>query len=180
MNKQNNSQKKHIATKKMVGLVLCLMVIMGVGYWMVVTALDNTRNYAEKVIAPLEQELTNAGANKKFGGGDDGKGPDNKQPYYDVGYETPGDKEKTIDLVKQIATSKGFTLTHASANNRGYLDAVDDEYIDAWYFDDTKPSPYTDLQPGNIQLGFQIGDKERRIAPGYTYVRINVQLPERK
>lgn len=159
--------------------VVTLLLVFAMGY--VIYSFMQPKgsgNYAQEVVKPIEKLILDKGAIKKFGGGDEGKGPGNNQPYYDAGYEVPGSKEEVIAAVEGIVASEGFKLARASTENRGYLITVGDEYISDWYFDDTsRENPYSELRPGKIQLGFRIGDDEKQVPVGYTYIRINIQLP---
>ena len=171
----------NLRNKRLAGIVLSILVIITAIYLVFSIQQRSRVNYAEEIARPFEKALVKSGGVRRGSSGDAGRGSDNQRPYYDAGYIIPGDKEQVRALVRKVAADEGFSLTQASSNNRGYLGAVADKYISSWYFDDTtKSSPYNDLKSGKIQLGFQVGDDERQIEPGYIYVRLNIQLPEFK
>jgi len=146
-------------------------------------------NLASQITAPLEKELTNAGAKKVCSGGDNGRGTDNRSPYYRAYLELDKTAPEAITLVNSAASSNGFKLTHASPENRGFLGAVADTYINKWYFDDTsKQSSFDELKPGNIRLAAVIEeqgsenpcDSNAKVPTGYTFIGVEARLPDYK
>jgi hypothetical protein len=150
-------------------------------------------NYAQDVAKPLEDGLAKAGAIKKCGSGDPGRGPDNTQPHYSVYYELPFNREQAIGTINKVASDNGYNLSHASLTNKGPV-PVADQYIDNWFYDTVgKPSPYKDLEPGKINLFFAVNndgpielshlacgtDKPVKVSSdaNTTAIRISVDLP---
>lgn len=184
MNKQNTPQK-HFPIKKIIGLVLGLAVIIGGGYWIVITAQNNTRNYAKEIAKPIEKALVEARARKVCETGDNGRGWDNKAPWYGATYLLQSNKDEAIQLIYEVAKKDGYNLEHATPTNRGKLDAVADVYINDWYFDITsKKNPYKELDSGNAELsisvrgdGTKISCKDVVTSQGESLLGINVRLP---
>lgn len=138
-------------------------------------------NYAQETAQPLEESLVNSGGKIISSGGDNGRGSDNQTPYYDATLDMPLGEEETVNLINDISNDNGYRLTHASTDQRGFLGAVADKYIDEWYFDDTsKNSPYHQLQDGKIQIAFHVGDEDIEVKDGRTVLRLNVRLPSFK
>lgn len=147
------------------------------------------KNRAAELVSPLGKELVENGATKLCDSGDPGRGPDNTAPWYRAYYDLSMSKDAAISLVNMAASHNGYTLTHASPTNRGHLSAVADIYIDRWYFDDTsKQNPYSDIQPGPIELAVVVGDPgakkscdpTKTVDAGHEEVGIEVKLPEFK
>ena len=115
-------------------------------------------NYAQQIAEPLENTLLAAGAVKKCGYGDDGRGADNQRPWYDAFYELPSGRDAAIKLISEAANKNGYTLIHASKDNRGDLGSIADEYIDNWYFDNNKASTNGDLQPGSVKVALGVNN----------------------
>ncbi len=154
------SQSKKPVSKK-VWLVAIPVLIFAViaAAWAITKSPATNKNYALQTSEPLESVLVKAGAVKKCGYGDDGKGTDNQAPWYDAFYELPANRSDTVELVKKAAKDNGYSLTHASKENRGGLGAIADEFIDNWYFDNTsKTSSYGDLEAGNVKLALGVNN----------------------
>lgn len=167
------------------GILVGVLVIVVALY----TLASNTRqNYAEEVARPLKTALVKAGAIEKCSNGDDGRGSDNKTPWYGATFAVPKSKEDAVRIAIKAASESGYTLTHANLANRGFLSAVADEYIDNWYFDEnSRSSSYSDLNPGKIKLSMVIyGEGEKTdcdqsiIQPGNSTIGLGVTLPNFK
>lgn len=167
---------KIVKSKKVWSLVV---VIVGVVILAVIFVLRSSNpNYAQETAKPLVQGIKDAGGKLISAGGEAGRNADNEKPYYDAQFDVPFEKESAVKLVKDVASRNGFNLTHASMENRGYLGAVADKYIDQWYFDNvSKDSSYGQLQAGKVQVAFRIGDEDIKVQDGHVVIRLNVQLP---
>jgi hypothetical protein len=160
-NSMKSSQSKQSpANSKKKWLLACVIILISVavviGAW--ASTYQNSKNHAQDTAAPLEAALVKAGAVKKCGYGDAGKGSDNQRPWYNSFYELPSGRDKAIETVNSIAHENGYDLTHASKVNRGGLGAIADEFIDNWYFDNSKAPTYGDLQTGNINIAFGVNN----------------------
>lgn len=156
---QSPSKKQKPAKSFLVaGLVVALVAVIAMA-WAITKSPTTNKNYALQTSEPLESVLVKAGAVKKCGYGDNGKGTDNQTPWYDAFYELPANRSEAIELVNKAAKDNGYNLTHASRENRGGLGAIADEFIDNWYFDNTsKTSSYGDLEAGNVKLAFGVNN----------------------
>ncbi len=136
-------------------LLAVLFVVIGGGYLL---SHPFGPDHAEDLAVPFEQALIRAGAIKKCDYGDSGKGSDNQMPWRNIFFELPAGRDKAIELVNKVARDSGYNLTHADKKNRGNLGAIADEFIDNWYFDNSRPSTYSDLQAGKISLAFGVNN----------------------
>lgn len=178
----------------MVAVVVLAAVIIIAGAWLLTSR--TSRNYAQETSTPLEAALVKAGAVKKCGYGDAGRGSDNQRPWYDTFYELPSGRDKAIELVNNVARDNGYSLTHASKTNRGGLGSIADEFIDNWYFDNSKASTHSDLRAGNVSVAFGVNnDGQHSISnvscgtkdavtidsgENTSMISLNVKLPEFK
>lgn len=137
-------------------MLIVVAAIIAAGVWTLIY--QSSRNYALETAAPLESALVKAGAVKKCGYGDAGRGSDNQRPWYDTFYELPSGRDKAIELVNNVARDNGYSLTHASKTNRGGLGSIADEFIDNWYFDNNKASAHSDLRAGNVSVAFGVNN----------------------
>jgi hypothetical protein len=169
--------------KKAIIILASLMLASGL---VAVYVANLFQNRAAEVLKPIGKELVNSGATLMCGSGDPGRGPDNNAAYYRAYYDLRLNKGDAVALVEKIAKDQGYSLTHASPNNRGHLGAVADAYIDKWYFDNTsKQNTQADIRPGSIELAVVVdgvGDKrgcapEKRVENGHTELGIEVRLP---
>lgn len=192
------SQQKNTPAYKSRLLILAAVLVLtvGVAAWAFLSSQKNNSNYAEQVIQPLEAALVNAGAVKKCGYGDGGRGSDNQAPWYNSFYELPSGRDSAIETINRVAHENGYNLVHASKGNRGDLGAIADAYIDNWYFDNTKGSSFSDLQSGTEKLAFGVNNDGRHslsnISCGTkdtvvinsdektTMISVSVKLPEFK
>lgn len=149
----------------------------------------HNNNLARKVIEPLGRFLEERGAQESCGGGDAGRGSDNQTPYYRQYYDIKGDIAEATKLIEQTAEANGYRLTHASPDNREFLGAVGDTYINKWYFDDTsKQSSYEELRRGKVKLAFVIDGAGSHnscrsgeiVMVGHAQIGFEMQLPEYK
>jgi len=158
-------------------MVVGLLILVGAVWGAVAvyrSLFPKTPNYAQEVAEPFEKGLMARGASRVSSGGDAGRGLDNREPYYDATFRLAGTRDRAEELVSAVAKEDGYTLTHASPQSRGHLDAVADIYINDWYFDITsKKSTFPDLQDGPVKFAVQLGEEE----PHYTAIRIQVRLP---
>jgi hypothetical protein len=121
------------------------------------------------------------GATKQSGGGNDGRGIDNRIPYYDSSFTISKNREETLKIINKVANDNGYSLKQGSPQDRGWLGAVADAYIENWYFDtNSKNSPYSDLEAGDIKLAFKLGDEDNPDSENSTTVRLSVKLPSFK
>lgn len=145
-------------------------------------------NYAERTTRPLEAALAKAGAVKKCGAGDSGRGPSNDAPWYNAVYEVPGGEGEAAGLIRTAASEAGYTLKDGPEpgnpqDNKFYSDQS------------SKKSPYTDLESGSVNLRFTVfgssvynGEsgsscglvKKDAPAQDKTTVRFTVNLPKFK
>lgn len=167
-------------------LIVIALIIFAAWYFMTGFIKDN---YAERLVKPIGESLQNEGANFACSGGDNGRGIDNKAPYYRAYYKVRGDKDAAISILNKAASQNGYTLTHASPTNRGSLNAVADLYIDRWYFDETsKQNTYADLKQGPVKLAAIVdgpGSEDsctsgKTVEDGHTMVGIEIRLPDFK
>ena len=179
---ERSSQSKW--SSKSTKILVVAIVIVGLGGALI---FHLAQNPAADIVKSLGSELVANGAVSECGSGDPGFGPDNYAPWYGMSYTLPVDKAQAIALMYRVAADKGYSLTHASPNNRGHLGGVADIYIDKWYFDDSKPTSALYLKPGNIKLAFSVDGpgskdscKQTTIQPGHSVIGIGVQLPDRK
>jgi hypothetical protein len=139
-------------------LVLAAIIIV-LGAITYVNSSRHDGNYAKETAKPIEDALTKAGATKMCSNGDSGKGIDNKEPWHEAYYVIPKSRDKTVELINDIANANGYKLSHASKDNRNFRGAPADEFIGNWYFDNsTKTAPYSGLKSGNIQLSFGLNN----------------------
>lgn len=134
--KDNNLAKNRTAK------ILIILLVIGVPIlaWFLLAP----KNYAQEVVAPLEQSLRKEGAIK-------------------------------------VANDNGYSLKQGSPQDRGWLGAVADVYIENWYFDTSnKNSPYSDLEAGDIKLAFKLGGEDNPDPENSTTVRLSVKLPSFK
>lgn len=148
---------KQIGNKK-IWIVGIIAVLSAVPVVLFAALFGDRPNYAQRASVPLEDVLVDAGAIKKCGYGDDGRGADSQRPWYDAFYELPLGREEAIDLVHKAASSNGYGLTHASKEDRGDLGSIADEHIDNWYFDNTKMSSNSELQLGSENIAFGVNN----------------------
>lgn len=171
--KDNNLAKKRTAKV----LAVLLLVAVAALAWLLLTP----KNYAQEVASPIEQSLIKEGAVKQGGGGNDGRGIDNRVPYYDSSFTISKNREETLKIVNKVATENGYSLKQGSPQDRGWLGAVADVYIENWYFDtNNKSSPYSDLEAGEVKLAFKLGDEDNPDPENSTTVRLSVKLPSFK
>jgi hypothetical protein len=183
--------------KRWIWPVLGLAILVGIGLWVWRStsqyAPGGVTNHAQEVAKPLEDALTAGGAVKRCSYGDPGLGPDNQRPWYQSYFETSNSREQAVARINKIATDNGYNLIHASKSDRGFL-GVDDKYINNWFFDGSKTSPFNDLQSGKIQLAFALendgaydlnqllckanGPVVVKNDAQHTAVRVDVQLPD--
>lgn len=172
--------------KKSILIPLIILAVIGLGIWGVADFLF--RNRAADIAAPLEGSLMANGATKLCGDGDPGRGPDNDTAYYRSYFDVHLSKDDAIALMYRVAKDNGYNLTHASQSNRGHLGAVGDNYIDRWYFDDSKQQSYGDMEAGPIKLAFTVDGPgpstycraDHTILPGHTLISFGIQLPSFK
>lgn len=177
------SPTKH---RKLILIILASLSSIALICWGVFLLTSQNTNRAAEVAKPLEQALVEAGGIKMCSNGDDGKGWDNRAPYYGATYGFSVDKFAAIKIVNQIAANNGYGLVHASTSNRGFLNSVADDFVDDWYFDDSsKASDYSDMSPGKIRLSAVVyGEGQKSdcthevIAPGHSTIGIGVYLPD--
>lgn len=140
-------------SKKLWIIFTTLLVILGVSAlatwkFIIPTFLPSAlSNYAQEVAKPLEAALKDAGATRQCIRGDNGRGSDNDRPGYSAIYEVPGSADRAKELIRKVAKHNSFDLTEQQ--NTEPRDSVT-------YRDDTKASPYSDLQGGAVELGMQI------------------------
>ena len=174
-------------------LLAILFVVIGGGYLL---GHPFGPDHTEELAVPFEKALIRAGAIKKCAYGDSGKGPDNQMPWRDVFFEFPAGRDKAIGLVNKVARDNGYSLTHADKKNRGNLGAVADEFINNWYFDNSRPSVYSDLQVGKINLAFGVNNDGQHLLSSIscnkpqavsinsgvdtTMITLDIKLPESK
>ena len=171
---------KQIGNKK-IWIVGIIAILSAVPVVLFAALFGDRPNYAQQVAKPLEGSLVNSGGKIISSGGDNGRGLDSQTPYYDATLDMPLGEEETVNLINDISNDNGYRLTHASTDQRGFLGAVADKYINEWYFDDTsKNSPYHQLQDGKIQIAFHVGDEDIEVKDGRTVLRLNVRLPSFK
>lgn len=170
----------------LIGIALLVAAIVLTVIFLYLNRNSASGNLAIDAVKPLEASLNEKGGVKYYTNGDDGKGSDNKNPWYQVFYELPMNQDEALTLVNQIAEANGYKLTHASPNNRGPL-GVADAYIDKWYYDHTsKQAPYDALKSGTVQLAFIVDGPDstynsgRSIPGNHSVVGIDVRLPEFK
>ncbi len=168
-------------TRKIFDSLLAVGIVVAILYalvWIIFL-----RNYAEEVARPLEKTLVANGAIKACTFGDAGKGPDNKQPWYEARFQLNVGKEDAERIIQKIATEHGFTLKHSDSPY---------EHIE-WYDDKgSKDSVYSDLENGKIKLGFNIYNDTNASAitcyngpalkgdANHTAVSLSINLPLRK
>jgi hypothetical protein len=155
-------------------LIIVFVIVVGIGAvgWLVYSWWKTTTvNYAQEVAKPLEDALVKAGARKVCSNGDAGQGVDNRTPWLQDLYYYTGEKTQAEQLAQRVASENGYSLQHASKENRGPIN-VADEFIDMWYYDhSSKKSSYSQLSNGNIEIAFIIDSS------GKGYVCDNASLP---
>ncbi|HEU5187416.1 MAG TPA: hypothetical protein VFT87_02845 [Candidatus Saccharimonadales bacterium] len=161
-----------------VSIVVGLIALIFLGWGLVSlykTLFPHEPNYAEEVAKPLETALVGVGAVKIKSNGDAGKGWDNNEPWFNATYSLAKDRVQAEKLIYIIATDNGYTLTHASPDNKGPLEyVVDDQYIQDWYFDNTsQKSAFADLKDGPVRLAIKLDHAEDQS----TTIHIQVRLP---
>lgn len=151
--------KKTVSKKMWIVAIPVLILVVIAAVWVFAKSPATNKNYAQQTSEPLESALIKAGAVKKCGYGDAGRGADNQTPWYDAFYELPVKRSEAIELVNKVAKDNGYSLTHASKESRGGLGAIADDFIDNWYFDNTsKTSSYGDLKNGNVKLALGVNN----------------------
>ena len=187
MNKYKPSKQKKIWIISLSGVIAVAFIL-----WLAYIVIPKTifsgltnyymPNYARETARPLEETFVGAGGEIISSGGDAGRGPDNYEPYYDVTLDVPLDEEAAIVFINDVSSNNGYKLTHASPTDKGQLeDVVSDEYINEWFFDDTSVvSQYNQLEQGNVELAFHVGDKDIKTQDGHTILRLNLRLPRFK
>jgi len=174
-----NKNKGRFLKNKFLQTIVVVIALSGLAVlaWLVFVP----KNYAQQVVAPIEKAFTDAGAVSVRNSGDNGRSIDNRTPYYDAVFTFSKARSETIETVKQIASENGYSLKQGSPQDRGWLGAVADVYIENWYFDTSnKVSPYSDLESGNIELAFEFGDEDNPDPENSTTVRLSVKLPSFK
>ena len=169
--------------------VLLLLSVIVMTLWLVGMKFQgNKNNFAAETAKPIEQSLLSAGAKRACEKGDGGYGSDNQIPWYE-GYFTIAKSEADAIKIMQNATSTaGYTLAHASPENRGPLQ-VDDMYIEKWFYDYSKQSANSQLEDGNIELWATVNadgtdavcaGKKMPIDDTHSVMSVGVRLPEFK
>lgn len=172
--------KKRSSVKFWLVASILAVVIVLIGIW---SYGQSSRNYAEEAAKPLEESLIKSGASKISASGDPGHGPDNIRPWYDASFSVNLSRPKAVDLIEKIAKNNGYTLHHATPQDRGHLGGVADKYIDNWYFDDmSKKADYQGLQEGNVELAMAVNYEQVAGEPDMTptTIRLQVGLPRFK
>lgn len=135
------------------------------------------RNYAAEVAEPLESGLIDSGAKKVCSTGDNGKGLSNRNPWYNVKFETNLNKEKAIETIREVAQANGYSLQEIFAPNGENVIYKASRGVD-----------YPGLEPGNSDVQFQIydasdsvgcvfGDPKLNYADDRVVISLNVGLP---
>lgn len=189
MNKTNSPTNKRLLLVAV--SILVALIIWGLFYYFLQKpSHDVSQNYAKEVAAGMEQALLKEGATKVCEGGDDGRGWDNKSPWYKGFLTIDAGHEQAAATIKEIATQNGYSLSQGSVSNRGPL-GVDDKFINNWYFDNTsKQNPYNDLSPGLVTLLVHVNadgadkacgsDTPITIDDTHSVIGLEVELPEFK
>lgn len=185
--------KDQISKRKPVKQKFTAIFIFGaaaliVGVCLTLSIVGAQKNYAQDTANPLEASFSSAGASKACSSGNSGRGADNRTPYYGATFMVAKDKEAAAQLANKVAADNGYSLTHASSANRGFLTSVADQYINDWYFDQSsKDSSYGDLGAGKVKLSVVVygegekNDCDQSIIPaGHSTIGIGVRLPEYK
>lgn len=135
-----------------------------------------SQNDAEKVTRPFKQALEKAGATQLCDNGDGGHFL-NDQPWYDIVYDIPLSRDRTLELIKKVGENKGYTIKQASLDDRGYVD-VSDDYLDDNYFASALPQKGL---VGNIVFRFYKGAScysgAKSKGEGFTQVILHVDHP---
>jgi hypothetical protein len=177
-------------SKIVIPIVLALTLIFVVlGGWYFISHIS-TPNYAADISTAFSSDLKTAGATKVCATGDTGRGPDNRNPWYQAYYSIPKNEDDTIVVVSSIAAQEGYKVKRATVGNEGPITGVDDRFIDKWYFDDTsKRSPYAALKDGYIELVVTVnadgtdkacGAGRLRIDSSTSVIGLRIQLPDYK
>jgi hypothetical protein len=171
-------------TKIKVASILVILILVA-GSYLLLT--NFTQNRAEEAVKPVQHELVKLGAQKLCENGNSGRGPDNQAPWSQTFYDLPQGKDQAVSTVYKIANENGYNLTHASATNKGFLDAVSDNFIDKWYFSTNKNTPYSDMQQGPVKLAFAVDGPgstyecgSKKLEQGHSVVGIDVRLTDYK
>lgn len=184
MKNQEKLSSKRRSIKLLVIIIGVIVITTGITTWS--ASRTYSTNYAEETVRPLEKALVEKGGIKYYENGDSGRGIDNKSPWLQVFYEMPFDVQESLKLINVIAKENGYTLTHASPQNRGPM-SVADIFIDRWYYDYTsKTAGYSDLRSGPVRLALIVDGPDstyssgRTIPEGHSIVGIDLALPSYK
>jgi len=185
INKKIEPARNPRRSRYVMWIIFAMLLIIGSAAWYMTYLSDNK---ASDLAAPLEKSLVANGAAKQCDTGSPGHGPDTTSAWHRAYYDVRLSEDDAVTLVNRVAKDNGYNLTHASPTNRGHLGAVADVHIDKWYFDDSKPQPYSDIEAGNIELAFTVdgpgssnGCKTDSVTQaGHAMIGIDIQLPNFK
>jgi|GEM_PF-6055546 len=147
--------KLFFAKKRVITLIAVIFILILGSFYLYNYTSFSPKNYAKDIVAPIEKELTASGAVKVCERGDNGKGIDNREPWYGATYTISLSQAESIELLQNTYAQAGYPLIHASPTNRGYL-TIDDAYIDKWFFSENTTSPFSDLETGRMEVVAQV------------------------
>ena len=179
-----NTQKTPIYFRSaFIPSILLAVTLFGAAYYVYSYSIFSPRNYAAEIAKPIESKLVEAGAVKKCDEADNGRGWDNRKPWYDAQFEISASKVDSLEFVKKKVAEAGYMITESDfTNTRGDLS----------YQDLSKKSLFSDLQDGSQELRITIFNSsiftdankqsctimESKDAPAdKTIVRMSLRLP---
>jgi hypothetical protein len=185
---QKSNQAKASKAKPFVVVVIALvLLVIAIAAYYGFKALDY--NYARDDAQPLVKALETKGAKMLCSREDNGRGSDNKSPWYYALFEVAKNREQSTNLVLDTMKSNGFN------NFKGSTAPATPNDINTFTDEVSKKSPHSGLKDGNLGLTVEAflnstysptgnqfcGSTQTNNAPSdKTIVRITLGLPEYK
>lgn len=149
-NPHANSQTRKFSLRKTVAIIianlLAVSVLVAVIFVSIYLQFYNNPfvpNYAESLYKPIDKSMTQLGAAKMCGGGENGTPLiGDHHPHYGASYRLDVGKDQAVEAVKKVASDNGYNLQPDGSLSGGGLILRDE----------SKQSTFADLKEGNIKL----------------------------
>lgn len=150
-NPHASSQARKFSLRKTVAIIIANLVTISVlavaAFMSIYIQLYNNPfvpNRAEELSKPIDKSLIQSGAVKICEETGNGTAIGRNEPYYYASYQLDVGKDQAVEIVKKAALDNGYDIKQGDS----------DSDASTVFSDLAKPSTFTDLREGNIEVRF--------------------------